>query len=185
MGPSDSGKSTLLTLMGGLQKQNEGEILFESRSINSIKQKELNKLRFDKIGFILQQSNLIPYLKIKDQFKFIDHIAKRKYDSKKANNLMEKMDIFKRKELYPEQLSRGEKQRASICRDLYNSPKLILADETTASLDTNRAIQVVQLLNENTKENNRTTVMATHDERLLKYFDRIFRIVDGELTEKK
>lgn len=97
---------------------------------------------------------------------------------------MKLMDIYKRKDSYPGDLSGGERQRAAICRALYTDPKLLLADEPTASLDTQRAIQVVELLKQNTQEHDRTTVMVTHDDRLLKYFDRIFRIVDGILSEE-
>ncbi len=185
VGPSGSGKSTLLTLMGGLQKPSGGTILFKDKNFYSLSKKEQIKLRFDEIGFILQSSNLIPFLKIKDQFRFIDKYAKRGEQKEKTKNLMEKMDILKRKNLYPSSLSGGERQRVAIARAIYNEPSLILADEPTASLDTNKAMNVISILSELTHEKNRATVMVTHDERLLKYCDRIFRIIDGELSEER
>lgn len=98
---------------------------------------------------------------------------------------MEQLDILKRKDLYPSDLSGCEQQRAAICRALYTEPKLILADEPTASLDTKKAKTVVQLLKKTTEETDRSTVMVTHDERMLTYCDRIFRIIDGQLTIEK
>lgn len=183
IGPSGSGKSTLLTIMGGLQKPSKGKVFLDGIDIANFNQDKLNKLRFEKIGFILQQSNLIPYLTIKEQFEFVDKFKKDNHNKEKAEELMKLVDIYKRKDLYPNDLSGGEKQRAAICRAIYTNPKLILADEPTASLDTNRSIQIVELLKENTKQNENTTIMVTHDDRLLSHFDRVFKIVDGILSE--
>lgn len=185
IGPSGSGKSTLLTMMGGLQKPTEGKIYFNGEDISEMDEIQRNHLRFDKIGFILQTSNLVPFLTISEQFRLVDKFSGKKHDEKKAKYLMEKMDIYNRKDLYPGDLSGGERQRAAISRALYPNPKLLLADEPTASLDTERAIQVVELLKELTQDYDRTTVMVTHDNRLLKYCDRIFRIVDGEMKQEK
>lgn len=184
IGPSGSGKSTLLTIMGGLQKPSEGKILFNGEDITSLSEKDRNNLRFDKIGFILQASNLVPYLSIEEQFELVDKFKKKKFDKDKAEKLMEKFDILKRKKQYPGDLSGGERQRAAIARALYPEPKLILADEPTASLDTERAIKVVEILKDITRGSDRTTVMVTHDNRLLEYCDRVFKITDGKLTEE-
>ncbi|MFL8952223.1 ABC transporter ATP-binding protein [Helcococcus kunzii] len=184
IGPSGSGKSTLLTIMGGLQKPSEGKILFNGEDITSLSEKDRNNLRFDKIGFILQASNLVPYLSIEEQFELVDKFKKKKFDKDKSEKLMEKFDILKRKKQYPGDLSGGERQRAAIARALYPEPKLILADEPTASLDTERAIKVVEILKDITRESDRTTVMVTHDNRLLEYCDRVFKITDGKLTEE-
>ncbi len=185
VGPSGSGKSTLLTLMGGLQTPTGGTIKFMNNDLSGMSEKEKVELRFNEIGFILQTSNLIPFLRIKDQFKIVDKFAKRKVDYEKARKIMDKMDILKRENLYPKDLSGGEKQRAAISRALYIEPKLVLADEPTASLDTKKAMYVIELLAEQTRSTNRSTVLVTHDERLLSYCDRVLRIVDGELTEVK
>lgn len=185
IGPSGSGKSTLLTLMGGLQRPTEGSIQFLDQSLSELSEKERNKLRYNQIGFILQSSNLVPYLTIEEQFKLVDHFGKQPYQQERANELMKGLDIYKRKDLYPSDLSGGERQRAAICRAIYIKPKLLLADEPTASLDTEKAMSVVKLLKKITKEEDRSTIMVTHDERLLEYCDRIFRITDGSLTIEK
>lgn len=185
VGPSGSGKSTLLTMMGGLQSPSSGTIYFNGKNLSEMDQKSKNKLRFKEIGFILQASNLVPFLTISEQFELVDKFNGTKYDEKKAEEIMEEFDILKRKNQYPGDLSGGERQRAAIARALYPDPFLILADEPTASLDTKRAIDVVETLEEITKNSNRTTVMVTHDTRLLKYCDRVFKITDGEMSEEK
>lgn len=113
----------------------------------------------------------------------VDKYGKIKYRKEWAEELMKNMDIYKRRKLYPSELSGGEKQRAAICRALYTEPRLLLADEPTSSLDTEKAISVVKLLSEKTKNTDRSTVMVTHDRRLLKYCDKVFEIVDGNLKE--
>ncbi len=183
VGPSGSGKSTLLTLMGGLQSPTGGTITFMDKNFTSMSKKEKTALRLEQIGFILQSSNLVPFLKIKDQFRLVDKLTKGDVKKEKARELMEEMDILKRQNLYPKDLSGGEQQRAAIARALYGAPKLILADEPTASLDTQKAMKVIELLAKQTRGTNRSTVMVTHDERLLDYCDRVLRIIDGKLTE--
>ncbi len=183
IGPSGSGKSTLLTMMGGLQRPTGGKIIFNGKDLGNMKEKDRNKLRFDEIGFILQASNLVPYLTIKDQFHLVDKFAKRKTDEKKVDEILNKMGISNRKNSYPGELSGGERQRAAISRALYTSPFLLLADEPTASLDSKKTKDVIELLSSQTKDSKRTTVIVTHDNRLLEYCDRVFKIVDGQLEE--
>ena len=183
VGPSGSGKSTLLTMMGGLQRPSGGTITFEDKDLSTMDEKERNKLRFDRIGFILQASNLVPYLTLDDQFALVDKFVGKKRDSKKSDEILEKMSILKRKNQYPGDLSGGERQRGAIARALYTEPSLLLADEPTASLDSKKAIEVIQLLKDLTTDSNRTTVIVTHDERLLEYCDRVFKVVDGVLEE--
>ncbi|WP_028125396.1 ABC transporter ATP-binding protein [Eremococcus coleocola] len=183
IGPSGSGKSTLLTMMGGLQRPSGGIITFEDKNISSMSEEERNKLRFDKIGFILQASNLVPYLTLDDQFALVDKFAGRERNSEKSDALLKKMSILNRKKQYPGDLSGGERQRGAIARALYTEPSLLLADEPTASLDSKKAIEVIQLLKELTKNSNRTTVIVTHDERLLEYCDRVFKVVYGVVEE--
>lgn len=183
MGPSGSGKSTLLTMMGGLQRPSGGIITFEDKNLSSMSEEERNNLRFDKIGFILQSSNLVPYLTLDDQFALVDKFAGRERNSEKSDAILKKMSILNRKKQYPGDLSGGERQRGAIARALYTEPSLLLADEPTASLDSKKAIEVIQLLKELTKNSNRTTVIVTHDERLLEYCDRVFKVVDGVVEE--
>lgn len=183
MGPSGSGKSTLLTMMGGLQRPSGGIITFEDKNLSSMSEEERNNLRFDKIGFILQSSNLVPYLTLDDQFALVDKFAGRERNSEKSDAILKKMSILNRKKQYPGDLSGGERQRGAIARALYTEPSLLLADEPTASLDSKKAIEVIQLLKELTKNSNRTTVIVTHDERLLEYCDRVFKVVYGVVEE--
>lgn len=183
MGPSGSGKSTLLTMMGGLQRPSGGIITFEDKNLSSMSEEERNNLRFDKIGFILQSSNLVPYLTLDDQFALVDKFAGKERNSEKSDAILKKMSILNRKKQYPGDLSGGERQRGAIARALYTEPSLLLADEPTASLDSKKAIEVIQLLKELTKNSNRTTVIVTHDERLLEYCDRVFKVVDGVVEE--
>lgn len=183
IGPSGSGKSTLLTMMGGLQRPSGGIITFEDKNLSSMSEEQRNNLRFDKIGFILQASNLVPYLTLDDQFALVDKFAGRERNSEKSDAILKKMSILNRKKQYPGDLSGGERQRGAIARALYTEPSLLLADEPTASLDSKKAIEVIQLLKELTKNSNRTTVIVTHDERLLEYCDRVFKVVDGVVEE--
>lgn len=185
IGPSGSGKSTMLTMMGGLQRPTGGTITFNGENLSDMDEKERNKLRFDKIGFILQASNLVPYLKLKDQFYLVDKFSKVERNKEKADELLERLGILKRKNQYPGDISGGERQRAAIARALYTDPNLLLADEPTASLDSEKAMEVIKLLKELTVDSDRTTVIVTHDNRLLKYCDRVFKIVDGTLSEEK
>ena len=184
VGPSGSGKSTLLTMMGGLQRPSGGKIFFKDEELSSMDEVDRNKLRFDRIGFVLQSSNLVPYLKIDEQFALVDKFSKVKRNQEKSDKLLEKMGILNRKNQYPGDLSGGERQRAAIARALYTDPNLLLADEPTASLDSKKTIEIVELIKDLTHDNKRTSVIVTHDNRLLEYCDRIFEVIDGELTEK-
>lgn len=183
VGPSGSGKSTLLTLMGGLQQPSGGEIYLNDRAYGALSQEMLIKFRFTEIGFILQSSNLVPYLTLAEQFILVDRYAKRAHDIAKANSLMKSLGIKKLANTYPADMSGGERQRAAICRALYTEPSLILADEPTASLDSEKAYEVMKIIADRTKQNRIAAVMVTHDRRLLAYVDRVFEVTDGVLAE--
>lgn len=182
IGPSGSGKSTLLTIIGGLQQPDEGKVLIQNKKFSEVADKERTQLRFDELGFILQASNLIPFLTVKDQLHLVDKINKEKTDSEYIDSLLEQLGIEKLADKYPGDLSGGEKQRVAIARALYHNPSVILADEPTASLDSERAFEVVEILAGSTKRNKKATIMVTHDERLVGYYDKVYRMVDGELT---
>ncbi|MFV0558790.1 MAG: ABC transporter ATP-binding protein [Enterococcus sp.] len=183
IGPSGSGKSTFLTLAGGLQSPSQGEILINNQAFSKQTEKKRAKTRFKEIGFILQASNLIPFLTVSKQLELIDRINK---ENKKevAQSLFAELGIEKLTTKYPEELSGGERQRVAIAKALYNEPAIILADEPTASLDSEKAFDVVKILARETKEKQKATIMVTHDTRLLAECDRIFEIKDGVLTEK-
>lgn len=185
IGPSGSGKSTFLTISGGLQQPTSGEIKINDISFTHLSEKERAKLRFKEIGFILQSSNLIPFLTIQEQFFLVDKINKEKMKSADIENLLKSLDIYDSKDKYPRDLSGGERQRVAIGRALYNEPNLILADEPTASLDTEHAYEVVKLLVKEAHEKQKATVMVTHDHRMIKWSDRVFEMRDGELVETK
>ncbi|MFS9042540.1 ABC transporter ATP-binding protein [Streptococcus cristatus] len=181
IGPSGSGKTTFLTLLGHLQTPSKGQILLRGKDTSQLKEKERAALRFNDFGFILQASNLIPFLKIEDQFQLIDRLSKKERTD--LDSLIELLDLKDTLKQYPKELSGGERQRAAIARALYNSPDIILADEPTASLDTERAKRVVHLLKEVTQKFNKSVVMITHDTRLLDEVDKVYEMQDGVLTQ--
>ena len=129
IGPSGSGKSTFLTIIGGLQSPTEGEVLIKDQKFSNLDEKERAKKRFNEIGFILQASNLIPFLTVKDQLKLVNKIKKTKLDEQRVENLLSELGINKLMNKYPSDLSGGEKQRAAIARAMYHNPSVILADE--------------------------------------------------------
>lgn len=181
IGPSGSGKTTFLTLLGHLQTPSKGQILLHGKDTSQLKEKERAALRFNDFGFILQASNLIPFLKIEDQFQLIDRLSKK--ERMDLDSLIELLDLKGTLKQYPKELSGGERQRAAIARALYNSPAIILADEPTASLDTERAKRVVHLLKEVTQKFHKSVVMITHDTRLLDEIDKVYEMQDGVLTQ--
>ncbi len=183
IGPSGSGKSTFLTIAGGLQSPTSGNISINGLNFTPLSEKKRSKLRFKEIGFILQSSNLIPYLTIEEQFLLIDKINHEKLTSKKGIELLKSLDILDLKDKHPSDLSGGERQRAAIARALFNEPNLILADEPTASLDTEHAYQVVDLLRQEAHLKNKATIMVTHDQRMIKNSDSVYKIEDGLLSK--
>ncbi|MGO1476217.1 ABC transporter ATP-binding protein [Alkalibacterium gilvum] len=185
IGPSGSGKSTFLTIIGGLQSPTEGEVLIKDQKFSNLDEKERAKKRFNEIGFILQASNLIPFLTVKDQLKLVNKIKKTKLDEQRVENLLSELGINKLMNKYPSDLSGGEKQRAAIARAMYHNPSVILADEPTASLDTDRAFEVVKILARETKKQNKATIMVTHDERLTEQCDAVYVMKDGVLKNKR
>lgn len=185
IGPSGSGKSTFLTILGGLQKPTTGEVLIEGLEFSNLDLKDNSKIRFDKLGFILQQSNLIPFLTVKEQLILHNKIKKKKVDNNLIDDLLNNLSITKLKNKYPKELSGGERQRVAIAKALYHNPVVIFADEPTASLDSKKAIEVITLLRDITKSQNKATIIVTHDERLLEYCDKVYSIVDGKLDTIK
>lgn len=185
IGPSGSGKSTFLTIAGGLQNPTSGEIMINQTNFTRLNEKQRAKLRFKDIGFILQSSNLIPFLKVKEQFYLVDKVSGTKREKERIEELLKSLDILDLQEKYPRDLSGGERQRVAIGRALFNNPSLILADEPTASLDTNHAYEVVKLLVKEAHGKKKATVMVTHDSRMIQWSDRVYRMEDGQLIEEK
>lgn len=185
VGPSGSGKTTFLTTLGQLQAASSGNILVKGKETGNLSEKEKTTLRFKEFGFILQASNLIPFLTVKEQLDLIDRLDKDKNQKSDRQELFDLLDLDKVQNQYPKALSGGERQRAAIARALYNNPSIVLADEPTASLDTERAYQVTNMLASIAHEQGRGVVMITHDTRLLDRVDRVYVMNDGHLTEKK
>lgn len=184
VGPSGSGKSTFLTILGGLQKPTTGRVLLNGEPFSNLDIKEKSKIRLKNIGFILQASNLIPFLTVKEQMVLYNRITKSKVNNKWMAELFLNLDVDKLKDKYPNELSGGERQRSAIAKALYHNPSVIFADEPTASLDTNRAYEVVKLLSKETKSQKKATIMVTHDERMLEYCDKVYEIIDGVLSQR-
>ena len=183
IGPSGSGKSTLLTIAGGLQSPSSGEIWINGQTLSEKKEKARAKVRFEEIGFILQASNLVPFLTVKIQLELADKVTKGK-NNKSGLDLLSRLGLDKLIDKYPDELSGGERQRVAIVRALYNDPSIILADEPTASLDTEKAYEVVKILAKEAKEKNKATIMVTHDLRLVDFCDKVYLMQDGSLSEK-
>ena len=184
VGPSGSGKTTFLTTLGQLQEASSGKILVKGKETGSLTEKEKTDLRFREFGFILQASNLIPFLTVKEQLDLIDRLDKGKNSKSDRKKLFDLLDLEKVQNHYPKALSGGERQRAAIARALYNNPSIVLADEPTASLDTERAYQVTEMLAAIAHKQGRGVVMITHDTRLLDKVDRIYVMNDGHLVEE-
>lgn len=184
IGPSGSGKSTFLAIAGALLQASEGEVKLNGASISSASAKELSHIRLHDIGFIMQSSNLVPYLNVEEQLLIIKKIAGKvtKQDKAYAAQLLTELGLGEKRLAYPDELSGGEKQRVAIARSLMNDPQVILADEPTASLDTKRAHEVVSLIAKEVKSRGKAAVMVTHDERMLTYCDKVYRMADGQLA---
>jgi lipoprotein ABC transporter, ATP-binding protein len=186
IGPSGSGKSTFLTLAGGLQTPSKGQIIINGKDYTNLSEKERAKLRFNDIGFVLQASNLVPFLTAKQQLELVDRINKNnKQIIQDKHSLFKELGIEHLENKLPKDLSGGERQRLAIARALYNDPAIILADEPTASLDSDRAFEVVELLSKECREKNKSIIMVTHDNRMIEKCDHVYRMKDGILTKER
>ena len=186
IGPSGSGKSTFLTLAGGLQTPSKGQIIINGKDYTNLSEKERAKLRFNDIGFVLQASNLVPFLTAKQQLELVDRINKNnKQTIQDKHSLFKELGIEHLENKLPKDLSGGERQRLAIARALYNNPAIILADEPTASLDSDRAFEVVDLLLKECREKNKSIIMVTHDNRMIEKCDHVYRMKDGILTKER
>ena len=180
VGPSGSGKSTFLSIAGALLSPEEGKVIINGKEIG---QKSWTETRRNNIGFIFQNHQLIPYLKVDDQLKMVSKLA-NKSESKLGDELLKELGLEESKKKFPHQLSGGENQRVAIARAFMNDPEVILADEPTASLDKERGLQVVKLIAEEVKKRNKAAIMVTHDERVLDLVDSIYYLVDGKLSKR-
>ncbi|AOG27793.1 ABC transporter ATP-binding protein [Cutibacterium avidum] len=183
LGPSGSGKSTLLTIMGGLRTPSTGEVIIDDQPFSALPEKKRARMRFAKLGFVLQASGLVPFLTVGDQFVLHGKVDHAPLDRARRDELLESLKIPRYVDAYPGDLSGGERQRVAIATALYHDPEIVLADEPTASLDTEKAFDVAEILADQTHSRGKCTVMVTHDERLVDHCDRVLRMADGVLTE--
>ena len=186
MGPSGAGKSTFLTIAGSLQKPTSGEVLINDEDISDFSAKKRNELRLNKIGFVLQAYNLVPFLTVNEQFTLVDKVKKQNNISREElQDLLKQLGITDLVKKYPSELSGGQQQRAAIARALYANPEILLADEPTASLDTKNVEEVGQLFKDLAQKRDKAVMLVTHDPRLEKYADHIYEMMDGQMTQKK
>lgn len=185
-GPSGAGKSTFLTIAGALQKPTSGEVFIGGKDVTNYSPKQADALRLDKIGFVLQAYNLVPYLTVKEQFILVDKVKKSGNMSKdRLDNLLNELGIMQLINKYPKELSGGQQQRVAIARALYADPAIILADEPTASLDSEKVEELGKLFKSLAKQKEKAIILVTHDLRLNKYSDKIYEMLDGRLSLKK
>lgn len=183
VGASGSGKSTILTIAAGLQRATHGQILFDGKDLSKLSQEQIRKIRASEFGFVFQSSHLVPFLTVEEQLMLMLDVSETKMKKKKQKEevaqILKLVDMEHRKDSYPASLSGGEKQRVAIARAIIHKPKMLFADEPTASLDSKRSKDVMTLIRELTKTLNITTLMVTHDEEMLSYADHIISMKDG------
>lgn len=185
IGPSGSGKSTFLTIAGGLQQPSEGQVLIDGQEISALSGKQRDRLRLDKIGFVLQSYNLLPYLTVGDQFALVDRMRHGNLSKGELGDLLKDLGIEKLIHKYPGELSGGQNQRVAVARALYTDPQIILADEPTAALDSDRVKVVGQLFSDLAVKHNKAVVVVTHDLRLREFADQVYTIVDGQMAKEE
>ena len=184
LGPSGSGKTTLISIIGGLLAATSGTVTLGDIDVTSLSKRELTRFRAERVGFVFQSANLVPFLTARENLLYVATLVKtpKKAAQQRADQLLEELGLADRAKNLPEQLSGGERQRVAIGRALMNDPDLVLVDEPTAALDTALGRQVVQLLRREIKDRGKTGIMVTHDLRMVEYTDRVFEILDGHLT---
>ena len=188
IGPSGSGKSTLLKCLGAIIDPTEGRMTLGDDVIydNGWKVGDLRALRRDKIGFVFQAPYLIPFLDVTDNVALLPMLAGVANGEARARalELLTALDVQHRAKAMPSQLSGGEQQRVAIARGLVNRPPVILADEPTAPLDSQRAMAVIRILNDMAQQLQTAVIVVTHDEKIIPTFKRIYHIRDGVTHEE-
>lgn len=184
VGPSGSGKTTLLAMIGGLLTPSAGSIVVNGTDVGALSGGAQSRYRRDQIGYVFQSNNLIPYLTVRENLMLIRSIGAkgRGTASQRADQLIDELGLTKRRNALSTELSGGERQRVAIARALMNDPDLVLVDEPTASLDSNRGRQVVTSLLEEVKSRNKLGIMVTHDLNMAAMADRVLEMRDGLLA---
>jgi putative ABC transport system ATP-binding protein len=185
VGPSGSGKTTMLAMVAGLLTPTEGDVSIAGQDLGAMSDSKRTRFRGKEIGFAFQSNNLVPYLNALENVEVMLRLngVFTKANRLRARELLTRLGLSERLTYYPEQLSGGQQQRVAIARALIHEPSVVLADEPTASLDTERANQVVETFAELIHEQNRAGIMVTHDLRMCKYVDRVIQMVDGTVQQ--
>jgi putative ABC transport system ATP-binding protein len=185
VGPSGSGKTTMLSMLAALLKPSAGQILLDGEDLSGMGDAQRVKMRREKIGFTFQANNLVPYLSAVENVELMLRLNGRldKAGKLRARELLARLGLAERMYNLPGQMSGGQQQRVAIARALIHNPSLVLADEPTASLDTERAYQVVETFAGLVHEQNRAGIIVTHDLRMCEYADRVFQMQDGKLVK--
>jgi len=186
VGPSGSGKTTMLSILAALLTPTSGQVLIDGQDLAKMAEGERVELRRKKIGFTFQSNNLIPFLSALENVEFMLRLNGNlgKAGKIRSQELLSRLGLSDRLNNLPNQMSGGQQQRVAIARALIHSPTLVLADEPTASLDTERAFQVVETFAALIHENNRAGIIVTHDLRMVQYVDRVLQMRDGKLVRE-
>jgi putative ABC transport system ATP-binding protein len=184
VGPSGSGKTTMLSMLAALLTPSSGQILVDGQDLAKMNEAKRVTLRRSKIGFTFQSNNLIPFLTAVENVELMLRLNNRlnRAGRLRSAELLARLGLEQRLGSLPAQMSGGQQQRVAIARALIHSPAVVLADEPTASLDTERAFQVVETFAALIHENQRAGIMVTHDLRMCKYVDRVLQMRDGKLV---
>lgn len=187
MGPSGCGKSTLLNIIGLLDNPTSGNYYFNGQEVGHLKEKQRTQVRKGNIGFVFQSFNLIDELNVYENVELPLIYLKKKASEKKelVTSILDRMNISHRVKHFPQQLSGGQQQRVAIARAVVAGPKLILADEPTGNLDSKTSQDVLGLLKVTSQKYGQTIVMITHNEEIAQLADRIIRIEDGKIVERR
>lgn len=186
-GASGSGKSTLLHILGGLDRPNNGEVVWNGQDIRKISERKLAQFRNNTIGFVFQQFHLLPKTSVLENTLLPTMYNGRKVNRslEKAKDILKKLGLDDRIDHTPAQLSGGQQQRVAIARSLINSPKAILADEPTGNLDSKSGEQILKILERLNREENITLIVVTHDQQIAKKAKRIIKMKDGRIIEDR
>ncbi|MGD2146988.1 MAG: ABC transporter ATP-binding protein [Anaerolineae bacterium] len=183
VGPSGSGKTTMLAMLAGLLEPTSGSVFIEGEDLAKMRESQRSRFRRRRIGFTFQANNLVSYLTALENVQLMLRLTGQ-YNAanrERARRLMEMLGLEERMHALPRELSGGQQQRVAIARSLINNPVVVLADEPTASLDTERAYQVVETMAGLVHEQERAGIMVTHDLRMVEFTDRIVHLLDGRL----
>ncbi len=183
VGPSGSGKTTLLGLLAGLDRPSAGRVELDGHDLGGMTEDERAQLRSQKVGFVFQSFHLIPTLTARENVQ-VPLELRGEPAEERAQSLLTRVGLGDRSHHYPSQLSGGEQQRVAIARGLVNRPPVILADEPTAPLDSERALAVIRILNTMAEKFGTAIIVVTHDEKIIPTFKRIYHIRDGVTYEE-